>query len=518
MKKCFYILVIGLLFLYSCKKKDITEESRLFRPIVVGQLMADSNTIIATWQKMNAAKSYMVQVSRDTFRTIDRSVKLDTNVAQIKGLLYNQLYQVQVKAIAADTVLNSLWSNLGAVKTLTSILKVPLVTDITLNSVRVSWTSKGAPVTSVKIIKTSDSSTVSQTTLTPLNVLNESVIIGGLASATKYTIFLNSGTDVRGYADFTTKAPFVGSVIDLTGIIGRPSVLADTLGLIPAGSTVLLKRGETYNISSAINLSKSVIILSAPDLAVTTQAKIFFTSNFNFAAGAVIDSLEFNDVFMYSDNYGSRYAFNTTNSATVGKIKFVNSRVEIFRGILRLQSGTTSVGSLIIDNSIIDSVSNYGVLTIGSATTKVDNISITNSTIYKAEVVITSASSSNSILIDACTFHEAPAGNSATYYINYGTTLNVTNGITVTNCIFGYGKLSAGAVTVRDYRASATTIMSATNNFRTSDHLTAGNDFPNISTYNRPAAQLWLDPANGNFKINDITFPGRFTTGDPRWR
>ena len=519
MKRIVFLLAIGILIMYSCKKVENQETSRLFRPVISGQLLVDSNTIVAAWQKISGAKSYQFQISRDSFRTIDRTLNLDTNVATVKGLLYNQIYQAQVKAIAPDTILNSRWSNLGSIKTLTSILKIPGVTDITFNSVRVSWATKGAPVTSVKIIKTSDSSTVSTTVLTPVNVINEFAIVSGLASSTKYTIFLYSGTDVRGYADFTTKAPFAGSVIDLTGITGRPSVLADTLGVIPSGSTVLLKRGETYNIASAINLSKSVIIISAPDLVVTTQAKIYFTSNFNFAAGATIDSLEFNDVYMYSDSYSSRYVFNTTANASVGKIKFVNSRVEIFRGILRLQSGTATVNNFIVDNSTIDSISNYGVLTIGGTTTKVENVSITNSTIYKAEVVITSVNNSTSVLVDACTFNEAPAGNSTSYYINYGTTLTVTNGITVSNCIFGYGKNSNGAITVRDYRASPATTITANNNYRTADHLSAGNDFPNITPpYNRTAAQLWLDPLNGNFKINDVTFPGRNTTGDPRWR
>jgi hypothetical protein len=48
-----------------------------------------------------------------------------------------------------------------------------------------------------------------------------------------YTIFLYSGSIVRGWADFTTKAPFSGILIDLRGITGRPSVLADTIPVIP---------------------------------------------------------------------------------------------------------------------------------------------------------------------------------------------------------------------------------------------------------------------------------------------
>ena len=503
----------------ACKKTEDLGQSRLFRPVIEGQLSADSNTIVSAWQKIAGAKSYVLQVSRDTFRTIDATIKTDTNSVEIKKLLFNQLYQLQVMAIAPDTVLNSRWSYLGAIRTLSSILKVPAIDDITFNSVRVRWTTKGAAVSSVKILKTADSSVVSQANLSAADVTNEFRVVGGLQADTKYTIFLYSGTDVRGYVDFNTKAPFLGSVIDLTGITGRPSVLADTIPVIPSGSTILLKRGETYNIASAINLSKTMIIMSGPDLSTNAQAKIFFTNNFNFTAGATIDSIEFNDVFMYSDNYTSRYVFNITNNANVGKIKFMNSRVEIFRGILRLQSGTTTVNNYIINNSIVDSISGFGVLTVGAATCRADNISFINSTFYKIEKVIVSVQNSTSVLLESCTFNEAPFGNSS-YFIDYSTspTNNVSGGITVSNCIFGIGKTSAGALTIRGYRASAATAISSVNNFRTSDYLSGGNDFPNITTSNRTAAQLFVDPKTGNFKIADATFNGRSTAGDPRWR
>lgn len=517
MRKILFILTVAALCVFTaCQKNEDLVMPRLFKPMKAEELSADSNTIVASWLKVADARSYEVQLSRDTFKTIDVSMTLDTNVAVIKKLLFNQLYQVQVKAVAPDTTHNSRWSLLGGVKTLSSILKVPGVDDITFNSVRVRWTSKGAPVTSIKIIKTADSSLVSEINLAPVDRANEYKIVGGLVADTKYTIFLYSGTDIRGYVDFNSKAPFTGTVIDLTGITGRPAVLADTLPVIPSGSTVLLKRGETYNISSGYSFNKSLVIMSGPDLANSSQAKIFFTSNFSFAAGSTIDSLEFNDVYMYSDNYGSRYIFNNTNSANVGKLKFMNSRMEIFRGMVRLQSGTLNLSNFVINNCIVDSIGNYGMFNI-AASCKVENISITNSTFYKIEGVISSAQNSNSVLIDNCTFNETPLGNNKNYFFDYGS-LNVTNGITVSNCIFGIGKSSNGAFTVKGLRAGSTTVIGASNNYRTSDYVSGGNDFPYIIVSNRTSTQLWQDPANGNFKIMDNTFAGRNTSGDPKWR
>jgi hypothetical protein len=517
MNKTLYILALTAFVYASCKKDDLGP-SRLFRPVRAGDLTADSNSIMASWQKIGGATSYVVEVSRDTFRTIDLSLSVDSNEAVVKKLLFNQLYQVQVKAVAPDTAMNSKWSNLGAVKTLSSILKMPGIDDITFNSVRARWTTKGAPVTSLKIIKTADSSLVATVTLSATDVTNEFKIIDGLAADTRYTIFLYSDKDERGYVAFSTKAPFSGTVIDLTGITGRPGVLADTLLVIPSGSTILLKRGETYNITSAIALNKTLIFMSGPDLSTTAQANIYFTNNFTFAAGSTIDSIEFNDLHLFSDNYSSRYVFNNTNSASIGKLKFINSRMEIFRGMVRLQSGTLNMNDFIIDNCIVDSISNYFVLTIGTTASKVNNVSMTNSTFYKVEGVIASVQTSNSVLISDCTFNEAPLGNSKNYYVDYNANV-IANGITIKNSLFGIGKLSAGATTVKDLRLGSGTVVTYGNNYKTDDHKTVtGNDIPGITASIRTSVQLWQDPYNGNFKIADQTFAGRNSTGDPRWR
>ena len=443
MRKLIFALTIMILTLSACKKTEqLTGPDRLFRPVLKEALASEGNWIAVSWEPIKDAVSYTVEVSKDSFHTIISSATVDTTYHLFDNLKWEQLYQVQVKANAKDSSKSSKFSNLGSIKTpkFPTILNTPGLSDLTDNAVKVSWTNSGATVTSVKILKTSDSSVVKQVNLTSTDITNQYRIVSGLSGSTGYTIFLYSGSSVRGWADFMTKAPYAGTVIDLRGIAGRPSVLSDTLPSIPSGSTVLLDRSQIYNISSTTNLDKSLGITSGADLIVSTQANIYFTSNFNFTANAVIDSIEFNDVHMYSDNYGSRYVFNTTNGATVGKLKFVNSKVEIFRGIVRLQSGATTVNNYIVNNCVIDSISGYGLIQVDNATCKADNIVITNSTIYKAEKVITStkqASGSTSVLISNCTFNEVITGSNT--YIDYGST-NVTNGITVSNCIFGIGK------------------------------------------------------------------------------
>ena len=522
-KEIVIILFASLMFVVACKKTETETPVRLFRPVIAGSLVADSNAILAGWQKIKGSISYTLQVSHDTFLTVDVSVNVvDTGIVLVKNLQWDRLYQVQVKANAADTTLNSKWSNLGAIRTpkFPTILNTPAASDITESAVKVSWTNSGAAVTSVKVLKATDSSVVTTLTLTTTDVSNQYKIISGLGSSTGFIIFLYSGANVRGWANFNTKAPFAGNLIDLRGITGRPSVLADTIPIIASGSTVILKRGETYEIASAISLSKSITIISGSDLQVNAQAVISMPSNFNIVSGSAIDSIIFSDVTLRGTDYASKYVFNINVACTIGKMSFLSCRAEIFRGMVRTQAQPAIINNFLVDNCIADSLAGYGILTVDVATSRVDNITIRNSTIYKAEKLIVSRNNSTAVTIENCTVNEAALGGGASYYVDYNTspTNNVTTGITINNSIFGVGKSSAGIQTVRGIRANAATNISASNNYRTSDQVSLGNDIPNIVTYTRPVVQLFQDPANGIYKIIDNTFPGRSNSGDPRWR
>jgi hypothetical protein len=514
--------VIVLLF-SACRKTEDLGEARLFRPVMKA-LESEGNWVRATWQPIKNAKSYSVQISKDTFKTYVQDVVVDSNSVLFSNLLWNQLYQVQVKAIANDTAFNSKVSFLGAIKTpkFPSILLSPTISDVTDEAIKVSWVPSGAAVTSIKLLKLSDSSLVRDVTLTPADLTNQYKIISGLASATTYIVYLYSGTTVRGWENFTTKAPLSGTIIDLRGITGRPSVITDTLPIIASGSTIILKRGESYTIGSTTNLSKSVKFISGSDLSVPTQATINMPSNFNIVAGSAIDYIDFEDVYLRGTDYTAKYVFNISNACTLGRISFEGCRMEIFRGVCRLQTAVINLSNFSVNNSIIDSISNYGVINVDNVNCKAENISITNSTIYKAEKVIVSKSNSTSVVIDNCTFNETPfglTGTTYTYIVDYNT-LNIANGLSIKNSIFGVGKPNAGNTIIRDVRVGATTIIDASNNYFTNDRIVSAPTYaiPNIIAYPGPATQLFMSPFTGDFKIRDATFVGKNSSGDPRWR
>lgn len=130
----------------SCEpEEDEATQRRLFRPVAKGDLVAQGNRITATWQDIKEAVSYTAQVSRDTFRTIDQTVEVDTNAIVFEGLEWSTLYQVQVQANAATEAQNSKMSALGAAKTekFPTILITPGVSDVTDVAARVRWATSG---------------------------------------------------------------------------------------------------------------------------------------------------------------------------------------------------------------------------------------------------------------------------------------------------------------------------------------------------------------------------------------
>lgn len=517
MRKLILASSIILIALAACKKTDdLQGPNRLFRPVLKDALLSDGNWIAVSWQPINGAASYTVELSSDTFRTIVVSANVDTNYYLFDDLRWEQLYQVQVKANAPDSSQNSKFSNLGAIKTprFPTILNVPGISDIGDNAVRVSWTNSGAAVTDIKILKAADSSVVREVALSETDVNNMYRIVSGLSGSTDYIVFLYSGASVRGWANFTTKAPLVGDIVDLRDIEDKPTVLRDTLDDVPSGSIILLKRGATYTISTTASLDKSVTIMSGTDLLNPSPANISLPSNFNIVSGAHIDSIVFKDVNLIGTDYASKYVFNINTACNVGKISFEACHIQYVRGVLRTQSQPAMIGTYKISNCIIDSVAGYGIITVDVASSKVNDIVIENSTMFKAEKIITSKSSSNSITIENCTINEAPRGGN--YFIDYAG--DVTLPIAIRNCIIGIGKDNSGNRKVNGYRVGAASSVDVSGTYTTNDREVNTADLPSLISYTRPSTELWRGPYEGDFTIVDGLFPGKNNAGDPRWR
>jgi len=519
------LFILGVVCLFSaCKKTEPVpaEPARIFKP---GQVAVSSGISTATlkWSApiLSAGKklSYTVDFSKDSlFSKVDFSGTSDTTgfVATDEQLQIRQTYFARIKANAFDNQPESKWFYSKSFQITGEQIFLPVQSsDVVDNAVVLKWAaSQGI----TKITLMADGAAAVDYVVTADELTSGRKQIGNLKSNTKYTAEIYKGAKSVGILIFSTKSPLAGNIIDLRNITDRPSVLSDTLGIIPSGSTVLLKRGLTYTLSAILSLDRSVTILSGDDLSNPAQAIISMPSNFNLTAGSIIDFITFKDVTLRGTDYTSKYIFNTTNAATVGKISFDGCRAQIFRGLIRLQSGAMTLGALSITNSIIDSLGSYGVITIDNVSCRVNDITVSNSTIYKADRFIVSKQSSNSINLLNCTFNEVPLGGGSNYLIDYTASLSVTSGITINNCILGPGKISGTSVVVRGVRASTTTAVTSSNTYVTSDYSAASNAIPGLIVYSGTAAALWNKPFSGDFKIKDTSFAGLATAGDPRWR
>ncbi|GAA0542349.1 DUF5123 domain-containing protein [Chitinophaga japonensis] len=510
----------------GCKKQE--EElalERMFMPTGDIAITTDDTSAMLTWDAALFTRgqviSYTVELSQDTlFQSAGQTFTTDTSGITItqEHLAPREKYFIRVKTNGANGTPESKWLTSNGFSITGEQLFLPLEsTDIIDKAVILKWEATPGLT---KIVITPAGGTSLTIPLTAAESTGGQKMISALTPSTQYTAELFKEEQSKGYLEFSTKASLSGDhIVDLSGITGRPSVLADTLPALAAGSIVVLKRGETYEVSSELVVSNGVSIISENSFDPALPV-IYFSSNMNIATGSNIDSLVFRELTLRGSSFSSKYVMNINKAGAIGNISFESCHIEIFRGVVRLQTsavGGTQVNSVNINNCVIDSISNYGVINVDNAACAVQHIAVQNSTIYKAEKVLVSKQQSTSVVLDACTIHEAPQGGGSNYLVDYNAN-QVVNGISVINCILGTGRNNNGNLTVRGIRAGASTQVSSGNSYHTADYEAVSHAIPGLIPYDGTAAGLFLAPAQGDFTITDNSFAGRSTAGDPRWR
>ncbi len=515
-------LYLVILALPACKKTGLQTDGggpdRLFRPTISGTLLSDGNYITAAWEKVTGAVSYTIQLSRDTFKTIDVKYTIDSTHITFLNLYWEKLYQIQIRANAADTTKSSKMGLLGIIKTakFPTILNTPGLNDLTDEAVRVSWTTSGAPVTDIKILKT-DSSVQTSVSLSQHDRDTAFREIHGLPANTSFIIFLYSGSTVRGWANFTTKTTLTGNIVDLRNISGRPAVLTDTLPIIPAGSIVLLKRDETYTVlNSSYVFTKSVTIMTGSGLS-GGPARI--SMSYNFDMNGTFDSLHFENLILSkAGTSGANYFMNVSFAAKVGTMTFESITTEgVFdNSFIRLKTTGDEVTNLNINNCVIDSFGlglKYPIVYAGTPGMVFTNVKITNSTFNSIYYFVRQDNTlpASSLVVNKCTFNDAI--NQGGTFINYST---FPATFTISNSIFGK---TADSTNAKFMTASAPVTFSNCYSTRdcafSSSKITAFTS--GITAYTGYAPALFTDPTISNFKIKDGTFAGKSSAGDPRW-
>jgi len=536
------ILFMGMLVFFACEEKEENfPRTRLFSPVLNEDLLSEENTIIVNMGKMKEAESYTLLVSRDTFKTTDYTIEVDTNYVVINSnligeeLLWFTLYQVRAIAHADDPQYDSKVSDLGSVRTqkFPSNMGTPTSFDILDTQARVFWTTAGAPITGIKVFAATDlrlQSPLLQFTVTEADQAAAQKYIAGLSPSTKYQIAIYSENTVRGWEIYSTRAGLVSGdkVYNLSGI-AKTTILADTLADVPNGSTILLEGGRTYT-TGGYKFDKSIKIMAGYSF-VQALPLIDCTANFHVLGGSTVDSIVFKDI-AFKGSFSANYVFNPSETAaiTVGEIRFESCTMRSLRGIARFRGPAPgNIAKFTITDCVVDSIADYAVFTLDTDNgITVGDILLKNSTFSKCRYFLVSRTQSQSVTIEDCTISEAPETGAIMFRWRGATgTDNITNGLTIKNTIWSnaWDKSSTGGFAVKADNGGTSldqTTINIVNVYSTSKFaFTAGFElagFP-VGNYTGTAEDLWVSPLTGmNFNFKDSGFAGKKDCGDPRWR
>ena len=540
------MLLFGLPALLWVACKDDAEEqlklSRQFRPaafnIVGGETAAEISWSPSLFT-LPGEVEYIVEVSKDGVSFSNVEYTITTAEAEVT-ILDTDIdiqtdYFARVKALGKNNTGDLNWLYSSSFRITGEIFILPINEyDILPDGALIRWSVEG---NLTKITMTPTGGAAFDVAISPAEYNAGQKLVSGLTQNTTYKaeIFNASGT-TKGFVTFTTKNAYTGAnIVDLRGISGKPKILRDTLADIPSGSVVYLKRGQTYTVDAADPVAtrvftKSVTLMSGPDLN-PNLARIHLTTNYNFVAAGVVDSVVFRDLIFKGvraagASFDNDYVINSNVSATVGKIRFENCKITRLRGTVRAQAAApgTQIANYIINRCSLDSIREFAVV-MSSAGSAFANVRITNSTFYKCRRYIDHRVTGNStVVIENCTFNEVPSGgvNGTNPPTNYLIDFNTFNSnITIKNSIIGKTWIeTAGNTDAGGIRAGASSTVNVTNTYTLSDFVStvAAFQIPGATAYPSPSTVVFQAPSTGNFKIIDPAFPGASSAGDPKWR
>ena len=422
--KTVLFLCLSVIMFNACDKDDETyEKTRLFRPVLNQPLFSEGNTIIVNMAKLKGAIGYTVEVSRDTFNTIEYVIETDTNYVKIdentvgEELFWNTRYQVRATAHEANSTYDSRASDLGDVRTQTfpSILYSPKSYDVIDVSARVTWEPIGQQITGMKVFASTDlrlsSPLFPETPVTSEQFLAGEAFVNGLQPDTAYQIAIYSGTELRGWVNYKTLVadidPNSPGVVDIRADESAGAVSA-AVSAAADGAIILVKRGIVYDLPSSA-LNKSITIRAAYGFG-EKRAELHTTGNWNIANGANIDHIRFIDLEIKGEDNNGDYVFNPSSGNTnVNEVLFDNCEIGTLRGVMRLRGDNAVIGTFEIRNSLVFNIGGYGIFTNDSdpntpTTARVDNFKFVNSTFNKVQMGIQSRTPSQSVIIESCTF------------------------------------------------------------------------------------------------------------------
>jgi len=523
------LLALGVI---SCKKDSDGGNYELVRNFMPGDISVTSGDTAGTlsWKASlyttGQDVSYTLEISKDSLfaGTVDFSqVTKNTSVTvNDRQLLVKQKYFARVKANASgNNTSESKWvvsSSMVPIRGEQIFLPV-LDGELTESNVTLRW----KVVSGVsKITLTTSAGAKTDVAVSAAESAAGKKTITGLTPKTSYTAAIFAGTAEKGNYTFTTFSdiPTGANVV----MVQATDNLAGMIATATTGTTFVLMQGTKYTTDAAIvipnNVSFTIWGQTGPNRPILA---------FNgFTLPTTAGSIKFENVdltgYQNADITGTKrnYIFNQSTASTTGEINFENCIIRnLVNTPLRLQSSNAiTVDRVVVNKCIVYDIGvsggagTYAFIHTNVATGKFNNIVVTNNTFYNIGygLLLHNLAPSVTVQIDNNSFYNVTGD--ARYMIDYNAQL-VTSSFSFSNNIVG--KTLSAAGTARGVR-SGTAPSLGTNTYKTSDAVFAGNPFSGIIDYTKASTELFTDPSNGNLLFKDANFPGRSTSGDPRWR
>lgn len=559
------LFFLGIMLFSSCVDELLPDADRLFRPILSQDkietgLSADTVPYIKVkWDKYADANEYFVRVIASD-GTDSVSITTDSTACLFKNLKFDKEYNVKIQSKNTTTGLESR-DFIISVTTLdfpTRLFSVS-TSNVIDTQVRILWapTDISGVATVYDSLKVFDATTnllVTAVKVEPNEEISGTKIIRKLSPSTSYRVEAYNNGKYKGKKLFKTTAAenYSGIVVDLRGLTESDSykyfstvtgsLYPNTVDSIVKSNanqdiTFVLQGGVTYRLPTLSIPSTTGKVNFVTGLSLNGMASFAVSGNVSTDANNVISEINFSKIF-FTDaplegkrrtdaNYAGTYIFNTASTASnyeIGKISFANCNLKYKRGVIRMQTAA-KISAVVFDNCIVDSIGGYGITNADNAGASLTSITIRNSTFSNCDKMFVNTKPTtlpvNTFNIVNSTF--VYCGTNKAYMFDFNG-CTVTNGINITNCLFGRsGTMAAGVLLDGIYGWRGLTSPVCMDCYRTSD-LKWGLAADLITPLNPLSTTVLTTDTQGSFNapnLSDFRVVSselkRLKAGDPRW-